>query len=153
MGSLAYLVSLMTFVYFIATGYNIQRTQAFVSLDRHDGECNDVPLTVDGSYLATEKGIWEGAESFQYNDAVYYLQLTNYKSTKAEYARQMNSIVLPQLKAMAAGASRRNAAGNVLLWMTWTAALRPEVEGDLNYFAMAGMLPALSKIKFQWLYV
>jgi hypothetical protein len=50
----------------------------------------------------------------------------------------MNEIVLPQLKAMAENSTSRNTVDNLMLWMTWTASLRPYIEGDLNYFSMTG---------------
>lgn len=137
-GTVAYILSLCTFFYFIATGYRIQRTQEFVSLSESDGECSDVALTVEGTYMATTDGIWEGAPSFQYNRAPYFMRLSQYKENEATYSQQMNDYVLPQLKAMASNSSNRNAVENLLLWMTWSAKLRPYIEGDLNYFSMTG---------------
>lgn len=137
-GTIAYILSLLTFFYFIATGYRIQRTQEFVSLSEDDGECSEVALTVEGSYYATASGIWEGAESFQYNNAPYFIHLSQYKETEETYAQHMNEIVLPQLKAMAENSTSRNTVDNLMLWMTWTASLRPYIEGDLNYFSMTG---------------
>jgi hypothetical protein len=137
-GTMAYIISMLTFGYFIATGYRIQRTQEFVSLSAGDGDCSEVELTAEGSYLATETGIWEGAESFNYHSATYLLHFSQYKETKETFSQQMNDIVLPQLRHMAANATSRNAVDNLMLWMTWTASLRPHIEGDLNYFSMTG---------------
>lgn len=138
-GSFSYIFSALIFFYFIATGYRIQRTQEFVSLSKSDGECSDVALTVEGSFLATDSGIWEGFESFNYHKATYFIHLSQYKETDATFWQQMNEIVLPQLHYMAANASDRNTVDNLMLWMTWTASLRPHIEGDLNFFSMTGM--------------
>ena len=137
-GTVAYAVSLLIFGYFIATGYRIQRTQEFVSLSSSDGDCSEVEMNVEGTYLATQSGIWEGAPGFNYDDATYFLQLSNYKESEETFRNQMNYVVLPQLNAISSNATKRNAVENLMLWMTWTAKLRPHITGDLNFLSMTG---------------
>ena len=63
-GIFAYLATLVCFVYFAYTSFNIERKQKFISLSEDDGECESVALSITGDYVATSEGYWEGSDGF-----------------------------------------------------------------------------------------
>jgi len=51
--------------------------------------CDTVPTINSGTYLATQSGVWEGAEGFQYGEATYQLTVTSLSLTYSIYSLVM----------------------------------------------------------------
>jgi hypothetical protein len=59
------------------TGYHQTRRAKFISITQDAGDCDDVLKAVQGTYLASTNGLWEGSVGFRYNQALYSFQFFN----------------------------------------------------------------------------
>jgi len=64
---------LALFGYFIYYLYTENTTTQFVALEEGSNSCSDVIRPLDGSFLASSTGIWEGNSKFSYSDAPFQL--------------------------------------------------------------------------------
>lgn len=78
------------FAYFTYTSYEGAISQAYISLQDTNGQCNPVEITVTGTYLADKQGNWIGSPAFSYSDAQYSLTLSNFEGTNEQYTTMMN---------------------------------------------------------------
>ena len=88
-GTVAYMAAIALFVYFTYTSYNANRNTAFISLSTDDGECNEVAISVTGSYLADDNGNWVGTEDFVYSDSPYQLVLNSFHVAHQDKFKEM----------------------------------------------------------------
>jgi hypothetical protein len=68
--TVAYLVMVAVFLYFLISNYISLREQQFISLDPSAGECSIVPRPLSGTYRASYNGAWEGSAEFMETEAM-----------------------------------------------------------------------------------
>lgn len=79
--------------------------------------CDTVPTINTGTYLATQSGVWEGADGFQYGEATYQLSVTSLSLTYDEYIEVMNNAYL-SLQSLNIWAKTYDVAQNLIYWMS-----------------------------------
>ena len=79
--------------------------------------CDTVPTINTGSYLATQSGVWEGAEGFQYGEAAYQLSVTSLSLTYDSYKSVMDDAYL-SLESVNVWATTYDLAQNLIYWMS-----------------------------------
>jgi len=134
-GLLAYMMSVSCFVYFIYTGYQEERTKAFIALDPSDGVCDKVPKSVNGQFYGDFSGKWEGTDGFQYSNSLYVLNLNNFRHSVSDY-RHMMDAVGDSLDVLGTAAFDFDLAENLAYWMAWEVQL-PGAD-TVNTFRMTG---------------
>lgn len=134
-GFIAYIASLFCFLYFTYTGYIQQTTKEFITPNSNDGDCSTVLRTVDGTYYADFIGQWSGESNFQYSNALYQLNLNNFRYSLKDYSKMMK-YVGQQLDYIGAGAYDRNLAGNIMYWISWQVSIPDPTSA--NTFQMLG---------------
>ena len=112
---LSYSIALACLIYFSYSGYREARSKSFVALNEDDGVCDNVPKTVNGQFMGSVNGIWEGEVGFDETDAMYTLHLNNFRYSEREYKQQMKT-VKKALDEVGASAGNRTAAENLLYW-------------------------------------
>ena len=118
-GSIAYVVSTCIFLYFILTGFKRNIRTEFISLDDGDGVCQDVSKEVTGTYYGTSDGKWSGDADFALSRALYKLDFVNYDRNEKNYRKRTMATIKEDLDRLARRSYTRDAAGNLMEWMTW----------------------------------
>eukprot|EP01038_Epipyxis_sp_PR26KG_P005984 gene5984-8241_t len=127
LGSLMIGVFLIIFIYFFVKNYQLQRTTYFLEIGSFDENnnainepnCDLIPLSISGTFMATNDGYWEGGSNFQYANAAYKLKVVNYKKTYTTYYDDMKDIY-SQLSIDGNYTISQNLGYNILFWMTKT---------------------------------
>jgi hypothetical protein len=117
-GFLSYILMTGCFLYFCQQGYLNSRRKEYVAVDQTEGDCEDIPRSVSGAWLASQSGLYEGDVDFSYPEAMYMLEFTSLSKTKEEYRILMDEYE-DQLNILAAKSLENDLADNILLWITW----------------------------------
>ena len=109
----------MLFAYFIGSQFATTRSTSFISLDRKAGECDEVPISVTGSFNLDSNGFWSGDSQYNPNAAMYSFDAHNFqKDTKGYHS------VIDQQRLSFANLGRvgklHNIAYNLLYWVGWS---------------------------------
>lgn len=134
-GSIAHIFSLTILIGFLIWGYDQAINKSFISLHSSDGICNEIPLSVTGTYRADIHGVWEGSKDFQAPLAPYYLYLIDLRADTKTYHSLMSS-VHQQLIQLGQAAKNQDLATNLIYWMMWSYVL-PDPKST-NFFLMTG---------------
>lgn len=105
--------------YFIASQYITSRETTFISLDRSAGVCEEVPLSVTGTYSVDSNGHWIGNSLYNPSDAYYSFEMSNFIKKVAQY----ESIISDQkvsFAALGAVGKLNDLATNLLYWVGWS---------------------------------
>lgn len=117
-GFISYILAMGCFAYFAYNGYKAARTKEYVAVDKAGGECQEIPKSVSGSWLASQSGLYEGEVEFAYPEAMYMLEFTSLSKTKKEYMALMDEYE-DHLNVLAEQSYQNDLAANILLWVTW----------------------------------
>lgn len=79
--------------------------------------CVSIPTINTGNYLATQSGIWQGADGFQYGNAAYLLSVTSLSLLYDDYATMMND-AYKSLQQVNENALSNDLAQNLVYWMS-----------------------------------
>jgi hypothetical protein len=110
------------FAYLLTTGYKTTLNTQFLSpyLGNNappDSNCELIPISYTGKFLATDTGYWEGSKQFSYNAATYALDVTAFSVTSTSFREDMASIYTG-LKQFGAFAKSFALDGTLLFWMS-----------------------------------
>jgi hypothetical protein len=61
-------------------------------LNKGDGICSEIPVTVNGLFYADESGAWSSNTSFRYNRALYGAYLNSLQFTNEDWTKAFNEI-------------------------------------------------------------
>lgn len=134
-GSIAYILSLSILFGFLIWGYRQATHRTFISLHKSDGICDEIPVSVTGTYRADDNGNWEGSTEFRAPIAPYYLSLIDFRADTKTY-RSLMGDVYEQLLLMGEAAKKQDLVTNLLYWMMWSYIL--PYSKSTNYFLMTG---------------
>lgn len=79
--------------------------------------CELIPQTNSGEYLATQTGEWEGNPLFTYPSATYRISLTSHTLTQRQYDLTMN-MINDGLKFLGEAMKQSDLSKNVMIWMS-----------------------------------
>lgn len=74
---------------FIPTITNELNSRYLSPASSPDRNCDPVPISNSGEFLATKAGFWQGAEGFEYSETTYAFSLSNLLYSEQEYADTM----------------------------------------------------------------
>jgi hypothetical protein len=134
-GSIAHFFSITILFGFLIWGYQQATNRTFISLHESDGICDEIPLSVTGTYRADVNGYWEGATEFRAPVAPYYLSLIDFRADTKTY-RSLMQKVHSQLSELGDAAKKQDLMTNLLYWMMWSYVL--PYSKSTNYFLMTG---------------
>jgi hypothetical protein len=84
-----------TFPWCIHAGFSAEKRKEFVSLENSGAICEAVTRPVDGVYLLSDDGYWQGNVKFKYSQALVAVELHNYYATHEAYrihTKQLNAL-------------------------------------------------------------
>jgi hypothetical protein len=134
-GTLAHGVTIALLFGFLIYGYQQSTHRSFMSLHKSDGICNEIPLSVTGTYRADSNGYWEGNSEFKAPVAPYYLNLIDFKADPKTYRALMGKVEA-ELARIGKLAKTQDLVTNLLYWMMWS--YRLPYAGSANFFLMTG---------------
>lgn len=106
-----------------------------MSLHESDGVCDEIPVSITGTYRADINGNWEGSNSFSAPLAPYYLNLINFQADTSLYISLLENVRY-ELENLGRLAKTQDLMTNLLYWMMWSYKL--PYSGSSNYFVMTG---------------
>lgn len=119
-GTTAYLIAFAMFAYFFYINYENSISQAFISLESDAGDCNTVPVEINGNYLADRHGTWNGFPGFSDSEAIYGIEFSNFQIDSIAQYEQMMDQFYTSLNSFATNESvRLSLAENLIFWMTY----------------------------------
>jgi hypothetical protein len=119
-GTVAHLIATLMFVYFVWDNYEQAVQQPYISITSSGADCNTVPITVTGNYLADYNGNWAGTPAYEESKALYSLSLSNFQvSSPNQYVDMMRSFYT-NLAMVGVTAKENNLPTNLVYWMTYT---------------------------------
>lgn len=116
-GSLAYLLSISCFLYFLITGYKTYSNRSYISL-QSNGNCDHLPQQYTRNSLATMDGVWQGFDGYYSSRAIYDFSMISFEKTEFEY-RALMTDVNNAIKKIGKEALVNDASANLLFWMSW----------------------------------
>ena len=102
-------------IYFFVQNYQTNLNTSFVSLDNTSGICSQVPQDITGDFLADTNGNYDSSPNFQYQSAVYALNLIGLYFTDAQWKDAMTN-VSKALTAVGKKGIDRDLAWNLVVW-------------------------------------
>ena len=114
------LVILAIFAYFFQDIYRKGITNAFVSLDKSSGVCEEIPQSLNGIYKADARGNWETSSDFMYQLNNFYVNLKGLSYTQSRWSEIMK-IIETEVIAMGTKTSTRDLAYNVVALASYAA--------------------------------
>lgn len=119
LGTFGYLLLLTLFLIFLINGYLTAQNVKFISLDPDSGTCDEVPVTTtESSIFGDYDGLWNGANDFQAQHAMYQLEVTNFQRSTDGYRAFMSEIA-EELAVRSSIATVSGPAENLVVWMSW----------------------------------
>jgi hypothetical protein len=121
-GIIAFVCLVGIFLAVFLNGFITSSKTSFLSPSTSDvpmKNCRTISTINTGSYLATESGVWEGADGFQYSQAAYELTLTSMSIDHDTYVYVMNSAYNSLLGVKNLSYSF-DLASNLVYWMSGT---------------------------------
>lgn len=126
--------------YFMYTSYSNSMNVSFISLDPDAGHCEEVPLTVTGSFLASladvsggsKIGYWENVPSFQFNTTAFQLNVISYRATHAEYMAKIEEAGT-YMAAIAAKQVGQSLSWNLLTLSTFVYSSKTVESGSFEF--------------------
>ena len=119
MGTFGYLLLLAMFLVFLINGYLTAQNVKFISLDPDSGSCDEVPVsTTESGIFGDYDGLWNGANDFQAQHALYQLEVTNFQRSTEGFRDFMGEIA-EELAVRSAIAVVSGPADNLVVWMSW----------------------------------
>jgi hypothetical protein len=91
-GTVAYILSIGLFLYFVSTSYQSSLHAAFIAITVDAGDCHTVPVSVTNSFMADNEGNWIGAPQFVYALSPNEISFNNFQvSSDDQYEQMMRS--------------------------------------------------------------
>ncbi|RYH13877.1 hypothetical protein EON65_34630, partial [archaeon] len=120
MGTLAYLILIGVFAFFMYSSYNDAINQAYISLEKQgQGLCNDVPIKVSGKFLADNDGNWIDTPDFNYYDAAFSFDFASLRVKREKEYTDMLLEFKESLKQVGSFGVASNLAVNLIVWMAY----------------------------------
>eukprot|EP01039_Chlorochromonas_danica_P004934 gene4934-5417_t len=119
LGAGAYMLLLGVFIYFLYQNYMNSISKAFVSLNSSDGDCNEVPIAVTGTYLADINGNWINTPQFNYYLAAYSFTFAGLQVNSLSEFQSMMNVFRENLRALGTITPNQNLAINLIIWMVY----------------------------------
>ena len=132
-GAFGEIFGLLVFTYFMYSVYEQGVQQQFISITPSSGNCNEIPKSVSGSYIADENGSWAGSSNFDPSEGIYVIGFTDAHLTFPEYEQSMQ-LAQTQMQLLSAGSVSQNLATNLLLYMSWQFVCDPTVHSFCKGF-------------------
>jgi hypothetical protein len=111
-----------------------------LSLRIDDGECNEIPVVVNGLFYADESGHWSSNTSFSYNKALYGAYLNSLRFTSEDWSRAFERLV-EKMSFQTMKMPERDYAWNAVIFITFTllyfllvVARKPLLSGSVVFF-------------------
>lgn len=113
--------SMGLFLGFLVYGYDsVINTTYLAPLngETSDKYCSTVEVANTGDFLATQSGLWEGASGFVYSESAYWLSVTSWTASYAEYQRLM---ALAYITLVEAGQylTKHDLSVSLMFWMSF----------------------------------
>jgi len=129
-GTIAYIVMLIIFIYFLVTTFRNQVLQEFISLDKGAGECKEVMQLLNMHVQAsTLSGSWETDPGFIYSEATLDFKFNRLTTTEVEFKAMMDAFA-DQLGVLGAQSAQSPFMSNLLHWMHFGTVM--ELDGALQ---------------------
>eukprot|EP01031_Cornospumella_fuschlensis_P030791 gene30791-37200_t len=120
LGTVAYMVLIGVFAYFMYSSYQDAISQAYISLEKKGrGLCSDVPIKVSGNFLADTTGSWIDTPDFDYYDAAFSFDFASLHVNSVREYTQMILTFKESLKMVGNFGPSSNLAVNLIIWMTF----------------------------------
>lgn len=117
-GLIAHAAAGACLLYFVLTGYWVATKKEFITVNSDDGICESISRENGGKYLVTDTGYWDGTDGFDPALTIYRMEFFSFAMTQDDYKSLMREFK-DEIKGIAAGAAQRDAAHNLMYWMTW----------------------------------
>jgi hypothetical protein len=118
LGFIINIVALFLILFFIVSQYVSISETTFISLDAGAGVCDEVPLSVTGSYSLDLNGRWLGNSLYNPSSAYYEFTMFNFVEETAAY-----KILIGQQKVAFSTIGevgvKQDLAENILYWASW----------------------------------
>ena len=101
-------------------GYEANRTNSFISLDRTAGDCLEVPQTVTGSFINDANGIWNTNSRFKFSLSQSMVTLLGLTYTTEQWKQNMQEIE-NQVLAVVSKTPFRDFSWNIIAWSSYKA--------------------------------
>jgi len=101
-------------------GYEANRTNSFISLDRTAGDCLEVPQTVTGSFVNDANGVWNTNSHFKNSLSQSVVSLLGLTYTTDQWKANMQEIE-NQVLAIVSKTPFRDFSWNVIAWSSYKA--------------------------------
>ena len=112
---------LVLLIYFTYSGALDESNRSFLSveyMDNNDITCEELPLTVTGSFLIDRSGFWSTETGFLGNESIYTLNFIGSEINSDEYLDVMAKFT-DELKELGDRASKRDMAWNLIALSCW----------------------------------
>lgn len=130
----AVLITVVFFSLFLTSYYQTVKTVYLspASGSTADQNCELIPQSNTGTFLATKEGIWQSSSEFSFVDAAYSISLTGLTITLDEYQTNFEYVYVALIN-LGNVMIVQNLAHNLLIWMTVSF-----VQGASQRFTMTG---------------
>lgn len=121
-GGMLILALMAIFIGLFVNGYQSSAGQKFLSPLLNSvnpaSYCETIPVSNSGLFRASNGGIWEGQDNFDFSTAIYAIQVTNYEMEYYDYQLIMSTIY-EDLLAIGNAATMFTLDINMLFWLTY----------------------------------
>ena len=117
-GTTLIVIYLAVFAYAISYFYEENTTTEFVAIAEGNNRCTEVVRPLDGTFLASSNGLWEGDSAFIYRDAPLIVIFRELRATK-EFFQQIFSEKQITLEKVNNIFMTTNLAHNILFWTSF----------------------------------
>eukprot|EP01035_Chromulina_nebulosa_P002186 gene2186-2953_t len=111
-------IYLAVFAYAIYYFYVENTTTEFVAIAEGNNRCTEVVRPLDGTFLASSNGLWEGDSAFIYRDAPINVIFRELRASK-EYFQQIFNVKQKTLEKVNSIFAKNNLAYNMLYWTSF----------------------------------
>lgn len=107
-------------IFLTYTGTMYAMNQKFLSLTKDDSSfiCNEVPISVTGSYEGDYSGNFITQSDFNYNKSIFAVEFTGSKITTQQYTETMTTFKT-KLSALGKKGARRSLTWNIVVWSSF----------------------------------
>eukprot|EP00981_Chlorochromonas_danica_P008198 scaffold2062_cov181-Ochromonas_danica.AAC.2 len=142
---MAYACLVGIFIYFLYVSYEDSISQAFISLQQDAGNCDSVPIAVNGQYLADMEGNWQGTPDYLSSNAVYTVTFSNFEINSVSQYEQMMTSFYSSLSQQGSIAIHHNLAFNLVMMMSFVQYYSVAYPSTENFSAIGfGQLQSIS---------
>ena len=117
-GTILILTYLTLFGYAVYYFYTENTTTQFVAIEEGSNSCIEVVRPLDGTFLASSTGLWEGDVDFVYSDAPISITFRELSSTTEAFV-ELFSASKERLQKINEVFIANNLAVNILFWMSF----------------------------------